>query len=132
MKSRFRNAGLVGYRPMRKAAIAINGLRLAVLTDFSVAYKLFASVFMMAGFFYYRQWLDFSLVLLATGLVITSEMMNTAIEALCDFVEAEYDARIGLIKDVSAGAAGVSIFIWFVVILIEIYRAYSLLDDKVW
>jgi diacylglycerol kinase len=96
--------------------------------DFSVAYKVFLSAILMAGFFYYRQWLDFGIVLIATGLVIISEVFNTAIEALCDFVEPEYNEKIGLIKDVSAGAVGISIFIWFIIISIEIYRAYGLLN----
>lgn len=82
----------------------------------------------MAGFFYYREWLDFEIVLLATGLVVISEIFNTAIEALCDFVESGNNEKIGLIKDVSAGAVGFSIFIWFIVISIEVYRAYGLLS----
>lgn len=128
MRNKFLNTGTPGFHPTRKIAVAVKGIYLAVAMDFSVAYKLFLSAALMAGFFYYRQWLDFGIVLLATGLVIVSEIFNTAIEALCDFVEDDYNEKIGLIKDVSAGAVGISIFIWFIIISIEIYRAYYLLS----
>jgi len=81
----------------------------------------------MVGFFYYRQWLDFGLVLVATGLMIVAEIFNTAIEALCDFVETDQNNRIGIIKDISAGGVGISIFVWFIIIFIEIYRGSNLL-----
>ena len=128
MRNKFLNTGTSGFNPTRKISVAIKGIYLAVILDFSVAYKIVLSAFLMAGFFYYRQWLDFGMVLIATGLVIISEVFNTAIEALCDFVEPEYNQKIGLIKDVSAGAVGISIFIWLIIISIEIYRAYGLLN----
>ena len=40
----------------------------------------------------------------AISLVLVSESLNTAIEKLCDFVNPEYDKKIGMIKDISAGA----------------------------
>lgn len=82
----------------------------------------------MIGFFYFSQWLDFSLVLIATVLVLVSEMFNTVIEALCDFVVPNQNSKIGRIKDVSAGAVGVSIFVWFIIIIIEVCRAFVLLE----
>lgn len=127
MKNKRLGTGIQGFRPITKIRVALRGIYLAVLTDFSVAYKLFLSIFLLVGFFYFRQWLDFGIVLLATALVLVTEMVNTAIEALCDFVEPELNEKIGLIKDVSAGAVGVAICVWFVVITIEIYRAYLLL-----
>ncbi len=128
MRNKFLNTGVHGFNPTRKISVALKGIYLAVILDFSVAYKIVLSAILMAGFFYYRQWLDFGMVLIATGLVIISEVFNTAIEALCDFVEPEYNQKIGLIKDVSAGAVGISIFIWLIIISIEIYRAYILLN----
>ena len=128
MKNKRLGTGIQGFSPITKVTVALRGIYLAVLTDFSVAYKLFLSIFLLAGFFYFRQWLDFSIVLIATALVLVTEMMNTAIEALCDFVEPELNEKIGLIKDVSAGAVGVAIGVWFVVITIEVYRAYLLLN----
>lgn len=128
MKNKFLDTGVSGFSPVRKILVAVRGIYFAVVLDFSVAYKIVLSSILMAGFFYYRQWLDFSIVLLATGLVIIAEIFNTAIEALCDLVESDENEKIGLIKDVSAGAVGISIFIWLIVIAIEVYRAFELLS----
>jgi diacylglycerol kinase (ATP) len=42
--------------------------------------------------------------LFAIALVLGTEGMNTAVEKLSDFVQPEFDEKIGLIKDISAGA----------------------------
>jgi diacylglycerol kinase len=43
-------------------------------------------------------------VLLCFGLVMGLEMVNTAIEDLCDKLHPEHDATIGRVKDIAAGA----------------------------
>ena len=43
-------------------------------------------------------------VILCIGLVISMEIMNTAVEFLCDYLTEEADERIRKIKDLSAGA----------------------------
>ena len=47
------------------------------------------------------QWL---LVLFCIGLVISLEMINSAIEIFCDMVTTEFHPKIKIIKDVAAGA----------------------------
>lgn len=47
---------------------------------------------------------DFLLLLLTIGGVISAEMINTAIEELCDKVSKEYHPLIKAAKDTSAGA----------------------------
>lgn len=47
------------------------------------------------------QWL---IVLLCIGLVISLEMINSAIERYCDLVTTDYHPGIKIIKDVAAGA----------------------------
>ncbi|HET9744850.1 MAG TPA: diacylglycerol kinase family protein [Chitinophagaceae bacterium] len=47
------------------------------------------------------QWL---LVLFCIGLVISLEMINSAIEIFCDMVTTDFHPRIKVIKDVAAGA----------------------------
>ena len=43
-------------------------------------------------------------VLLCTGIVIGFEMMNAAVEKLCDLVQQEYHPIIKAVKDISAAA----------------------------
>ena len=47
---------------------------------------------------------DAALILLVCFLVLIAETINTAIEKICDFVEPNFNKKIGLIKDISAGA----------------------------
>jgi diacylglycerol kinase (ATP) len=49
-------------------------------------------------------------------------MLNSAIEALCDFVETRHNERIKVIKDIAAAAVGISIVVWFVVLIAEAGR----------
>jgi diacylglycerol kinase (ATP) len=58
-------------------------------------------------------------------MMLMAEIFNTAIEAMCDYMKSDFDEKIGMIKDVSAAATGVAIFVWIVVMLIEIYTIYS-------
>ena len=48
--------------------------------------------------------LDASLILMVSFLVLGLEILNTAIEKICDVVQPEFDERIKIIKDKSAGA----------------------------
>ncbi|MEG0177875.1 diacylglycerol kinase family protein [Anaerorhabdus sp.] len=51
--------------------------------------------------FTYEEWL---VVGVCCGLVITTEIINTCIEKICDVYTTEFDERIKSIKDMSAGA----------------------------
>lgn len=119
MRNKFLGTGEPGYHPLRKVRTVISGLRYAVLYDFSVAYKLVVSVILLTVAFALRAWLDFLLILVATGLVLVAETLNSAIEALCDFVETRHDERIKVIKDVAAAAVGLAIVVWAVVVVAE-------------
>ena len=47
---------------------------------------------------------DAAIVLLTCFFVLSTEIVNTAIEKICDIVQPEYDERVKFIKDISAGA----------------------------
>lgn len=47
---------------------------------------------------------DAAVILLTCGAVLAAELMNTAVEKLCDFIHPEFHNKIGLIKDIAAGA----------------------------
>ena len=48
--------------------------------------------------------MDILLYLLAIGLVLGIEGLNTAVEKIADFIHPEYHERIGFIKDIAAGS----------------------------
>ena len=92
--------------------------------DFSVTYKLVLSLLVLAASFWLRQWLDFLMITAATALVLVAELFNSAIEALCDFIETDENEKIKVIKDIAAAAAGISILLWAVVLVVELSRLY--------
>lgn len=122
MRHKFLGIGEPGYHPLRKIATVVSGLRYAVLYDWSVAYKLALSVLVLAGAFTLRAWLDFLLILVVTAFVLVAEIVNSAIEALCDFVEEKHNEKIKVIKDIAAAAVGIAILTWMIVIGVEIGR----------
>lgn len=56
------------------------------------------------GFWLHISAMEWIIVLICIGLVISLEMLNSAVEKLCDMVHAEYHPVIKIVKDVSAGA----------------------------
>jgi len=52
-------------------------------------------------------------------------MFNTTIEALCDFLEPAENQKMGIIKDIGAAAAGISILVWCVALAVEVLRAWQ-------
>ena len=76
-----------------------------------------------AGFFFEITPIEWCLVLFAIGLVISLEMVNSAIEGLVDLVTKERHPLAGKVKDVAAGAV---LFASVIAVLIGIliFRKY--------
>lgn len=84
---------------------ALRGALLLIRTEASIKIQMVLALLVTAAGFYFEisntEWI---LQVLAISLVVGIEGANTAIEKLCDFVHPDFDKRIGLIKDISAGA----------------------------
>jgi diacylglycerol kinase (ATP) len=119
MRHKFLGIGEPGYHPWRKIRTVCSGLRYAIIYDWSVTWKLVVSAFILALAFLFREWLDVLLILLATAFVLVAEIFNSAIEALCDFVETRENPKIKVIKDMAAAAVGIAMAVWLVVIATE-------------
>lgn len=76
--------------------------------------------------FILRQWIDFFIILTATALVLMAELFNSAIEALCDFIETRENPKIKVIKDISASAVGIGILLWATIMTVEFIRLWYL------
>jgi diacylglycerol kinase len=74
----------------------------------------------VAGVIFGISFVEWAVVILTSGFVISAEMANTAIEKLVDMITKEYSEDAKLVKDISAGfvlvaaiaAAVVGIFIF--------------------
>jgi len=119
VRNKFLGTGEPGYHPLRKLRTIFAGLRCAVVYDFSVAWKLLISLVVLAGALFARDWVDVALIIVVTALVLVAEIMNSAIEALCDFVETRHNEKIRIIKDIAAAAVGIAMLAWLLVLGFE-------------
>ena len=120
MRNKFLGTGEPGYHPIRKLQTIYSGLRYAVIYDFSVAWKLALSLLVLGVTLALREWLDVLMIIVVTAFVLVAELFNSAIEALCDFVEDQHNEKIRVIKDIAAAAVGVAMLAWLLVLGFEI------------
>jgi diacylglycerol kinase (ATP) len=120
MRHKFLGSGEPGYHPLRKLRTIGSGLRYAVIYDLSVAWKLVFSLCVLVAALFARAWVDSLLIVVVTALVLVTEVMNSAIEALCDFVETRHNEKIGIIKDIAAAGVGIAMFAWLLVLGFEV------------
>ena len=90
---------------LKSVKYAIKGAFILIKTEASIKIQvLLAIIINIAGFVFNISSTEWILQSLAIGLVIGIEGLNTAIEAIADFIHPEHNNKIGHIKDVSAGA----------------------------
>ncbi|PIB38957.1 MULTISPECIES: diacylglycerol kinase [Maribacter] len=90
---------------IKSIGFALRGALLLIRTEASIKIQVFITLVMTAAGFYFEisntEWI---LQIFAIALVLGIEGLNTAVEKISDYVQPEYDKKIGLIKDISAGA----------------------------
>ena len=59
-----------------------------------------------------------------------AELFNSAIEAICDFLETRENEKIRAIKDMAAAAVGISIVVWFTVVILDVVRLVSVISER--
>ena len=90
---------------IKSLKFAVKGVWLLITTEHSIMVQMAIAILIT----FVGWWMDISKTewlfqILAIGLVLVAESLNTAIEKICDFIHPDYDERIGFIKDISAGA----------------------------
>lgn len=84
---------------------AFRGMWLLITTEDSIKVQFsIALLVTVLGFILEISAIEWMLQSLAIGLVLVAEALNTAIEEIANFVHPEYHKKIGLIKDIAAGA----------------------------
>jgi diacylglycerol kinase (ATP) len=90
---------------IKSVGFALRGALLLIRTEASIKVQVFIAMLMTAaGFFFEISSTEWILQILTIALIMGTEGLNTAIEKVSDFVQPEFDEKIGFIKDVSAGA----------------------------
>ena len=103
---------------------AFKGLLVITMTERNFQLELFAFCINIFLIFYLRLTkIDAILIFIICILVLIFEIFNTAIEKICDFIQPNYDKKIGFIKDICAGAVTLMAFC-SVIVGIIIYWKY--------
>ena len=90
---------------LRSIGFAIAGLGFAVKSQANVKVHVVATLVVIAlGFRLGVSHLDWAALVAAIGLVWTAELLNTALEQLCDVIEPNRSEHIKRIKDLAAAA----------------------------
>ena len=103
---------------------ALKGAWILLKTEPSIQVQALISVLVsIAGFYFEITKAEWIFQILAIGLVMSTEGINSAIEGIADFVHPDFHTKIGYIKDVAAGAV---LFAAFTAIIIAcfIYLPY--------
>jgi diacylglycerol kinase len=90
---------------MRGFVYASKGLIESVKTQFNIRFHFIATALVIyLGFHYHLSPVEWCLILISIAIMLTSELLNTAIEYLTDFVSPEYNDLAGKVKDIASAA----------------------------
>lgn len=90
---------------MRSFVYAFNGLKILFREEHNARIHLAITIAVIAGGIFFRfSTLEWIIVCLLIGFVFAMELLNSALENLCDYVNPEYSEIVKKIKDLSAAA----------------------------
>ena len=97
---------------IRGGGYAIKGAWLLLRHEPSIQVQFVISILVcVAGFYFEITRIEWIFQFFAIGLVMTAEGLNTALEAMADFVHPDFHSKIGHIKDIAAGAVFIAALI---------------------
>lgn len=111
------------YQEIKKKSVglkyAFNGLIYALKNEINMrVHGLIIVIVISFGFLLQVSFVEWVLLSLTFGLVLISELFNTAVEALLDYLAPEWNPKAGIIKDLTAAGVLVASFIAIVIGLI--------------
>lgn len=90
---------------LKGAKYALKGAFILLKTESSIQAQFSIAVILTcAGFYFQISTTEWMLQTLAIGIVMSIEGLNTAVEEIADFIHPDFNHKIGLIKDIAAGA----------------------------
>ncbi len=112
---------------IRSFSYALNGLKILLREEHNARIHLMIAIgVIIAGIFFRLSIIEWIVVCLFIGFVFAMEIINSAIENLCDIICPEQDERIKKIKDLAASgvliAAMISIVAGFVLFIPKIVQ----------
>ena len=90
---------------IKSISFAFKGLVILIKTENSIKAQLFFGLLTtIFGFIFDISTTEWALQIICIGAVLLAESLNTAIEKIANFIHPDYHKKIGVIKDVAAGA----------------------------
>jgi len=108
---------------------AYNGILYCLKTQKNMRFHFVAAFFvLLVSTFLDFSYIDRLILGMTIAIVIICEMINTAIETICDFITKEQSETIKVIKDIASAAVLVSaIFAFFVAITMFVPKFWNLI-----
>ncbi|MBU3011791.1 diacylglycerol kinase family protein [Polaribacter vadi] len=101
---------------IKSLKFALKGMWILITTEDSIKAQLFfAIIATIMGLYFNISTTEWALQFIIIGLVLVAEAANTAIEEVADFIHPDYHEKIGLIKDIAAGAPSFAALISLIV-----------------
>lgn len=96
---------------LKGAKYAFKGALILVRTEASIKVQFSIGILLtIAGFYFDISTTEWILQTFAIGMVMSIEGLNTAVEEIADFIHPDFHHKIGLIKDIAAGAVFIAAF----------------------
>jgi len=90
---------------IKSVSFAFKGLGILIKSENSIKTQIFISLLMtICGFTFKISITEWALQIICIGAVLLTESLNTAVEKIANFIHPDYHKKIGVIKDVAAGA----------------------------
>lgn len=97
---------------VRSFGSAFRGIRVLLENEYNLYIQIaFALIGIVLGFYFYITPVQWMFLLVSIGLVIYSELVNTAIEMILDHVHPEYSRKVGQIKELASASVLFMVFI---------------------
>lgn len=92
-------------KQLRSFGYAWKGIQSCIGKEQNLSFHLIASVIVIAaGFIFKISLIEWVAIILCIGMVLATELINTAIERLVDLISPDRNPIAGQIKDIAAGA----------------------------
>ena len=113
---------------IKSIGYAFKGAILLLKTEASIKIQSFIAILVTAAGFYFEiSSIEWIAQILAIGIIMSIEGINTAIESIADFIHPEHNPKIGFIKDIAAGAVFIAAISAIVVgLIIYIPKIFNL------
>lgn len=112
---------------LRSFSFAFSGIMACCKNERNFRVQLLSAIIIIsAGFFFNISSMEWTIILLCCGLVLSMEMINTAIEKLSNLLHPSIHPEVRIVKDVAAGAVLLCSIISLVVAVIIFFPKINL------